>query len=104
MIKKNLILKINDKILIRDVLKKIQKSSRQIVYLTDNNNRLIGSITDGDIRRSLLNGYTLDSSIKDIYFKKTNYIKKKLNKDELIKFFENKKINSVPLIKNKKIK
>ena len=76
MIKKNLILKINDKILIRDVLNKIQKSSRQIVYLTDNNKRLIGSITDGDIRRSLLNGYTLDSSIKKIYFKKTNYIKK----------------------------
>ena len=90
MIKKNLILKINDKILIRDVLNKIQKSSRQIVYLTDNNKRLIGSITDGDIRKSLLNGYTLDSSIKKIYFKKTNYIKKKLKKDELIKFFEKK--------------
>ena len=93
MIKKNLILKINDKILIRDVLNKIQKSSRQIVYLTDNNKRLIGSITDGDIRRSLLNGYTLDSSIKKIYFKKTKYIKKKLKKDELIKLFEKKKIN-----------
>ncbi|NLB67973.1 MAG: NTP transferase domain-containing protein [Bacteroidales bacterium] len=36
------------------------------LFVTDNNRRLIGSITDGDLRRAIVAGCTLDSKICDI--------------------------------------
>jgi CBS domain-containing protein len=39
---------------INDILVKINKNKQGIVFLTDNKNYLLGSITDGDIRRCLL--------------------------------------------------
>ena len=40
-------------------------SSDGILFLTDKNYRLIGSLTDGDIRRGLLSGKNLNSSLKE---------------------------------------
>ena len=48
-------------------------SSDGILFLTDKNYRLIGSLTDGDIRRGLLAGKTLNSSLKEFIQKDRIY-------------------------------
>jgi predicted transcriptional regulator len=40
----------------------------KIVLITDKNGVLQGTISDGDIRRGLMNGLTLSSSIEKIQF------------------------------------
>lgn len=47
-----------------------------ILFVVDANDILIGSITDGDIRRGLLNNFNLDSKIDNIIQANARYIRK----------------------------
>jgi dTDP-glucose pyrophosphorylase len=51
---------------IRQAVKLIDRNEKGIVLIVDEDLRLLGTITDGDIRRALLAGHTLDSSVKDL--------------------------------------
>ena len=51
------------KVLVR-IKKFIFKNNRPIFFIVDNFNKCIGTVTDGDIRRALLQKASLDSSIK----------------------------------------
>ena len=44
----------------------INESGKGVCFIVDDNNTLIGIVTDGDIRRSILRGISLDSSISEI--------------------------------------
>lgn len=60
-----------------------------ILFVVDSEMKLLGSLTDGDVRRGLLKGYGTDQSVKDFiqrnpkFISKTNYSLK-----EVIKFRE----------------
>lgn len=47
-----------------EAMQVLQKNERGILFVTDNR-RIIGVATDGDIRRSLLRGLSLESNVKD---------------------------------------
>ena len=53
---------------IREAVRLLDKGAIQIVLVTDEKDRLLGTITDGDIRRGLLDGVSLDSPVKQIYY------------------------------------
>ncbi|MFE1630426.1 nucleotidyltransferase family protein [Brevibacillus reuszeri] len=46
------------------VLEIIDVGARQLALVVDENRRLLGTVTDGDIRRGLLKGVLLESSVK----------------------------------------
>lgn len=52
---------------IKESLEIIDTGTMRIAIVIDDNNILLGTLNDGDIRRALLNGYTLDTEIKNIY-------------------------------------
>lgn len=54
---------INYKATIIQALKVIDKVAKGIVYIVDDDFKLIGSLTDGDIRRALINGMNLNSNV-----------------------------------------
>ncbi|MBD3795840.1 MAG: CBS domain-containing protein, partial [Epsilonproteobacteria bacterium] len=56
-------------ITIREALQIIDGGSIQIALVVDEDDKLLGTLTDGDIRRGLLNGLELNSSIESIFFK-----------------------------------
>jgi dTDP-glucose pyrophosphorylase len=91
-------LKISETSSIRDALKIIDGGAMQIALVVDSENRLLGTITDGDIRRGILNGYDLSSSIENIYSK--NFISAKIGdtKEEILKKALLKKIHQIPII------
>ena len=62
-------------------------------YLVDNKNHLLGSINDGDVRRSLLKGNDLNTKIKKIYYRKTISLDKDLTNNEIIKILKKKKFH-----------
>ena len=52
--------------LIIDALKKIDSSETQIALVVDENKRLIGTVTDGDVRRGILRGIPLSAPVTEI--------------------------------------
>mgnify|MGYP002629560575 CR=1 FL=1 len=51
---------------IREALNLINELSGKTLFIVDESNKAIGSVTDGDIRRGLLKGLSLESKIKDV--------------------------------------
>ena len=51
-------------------------SQDAILFVVDENNKLIGSLTDGDVRRGLLNNFNLDAFINEIIQPNPRYIRK----------------------------
>ena len=54
---------------IRQSLAIIDSGAKKIAIVADENQKLLGTLTDGDIRRAILNGGGLDDSIEAIYFR-----------------------------------
>ena len=107
---------INKEKTIYDALKRLNEItniSRLILFVTDDNNRIIGSLTDGDIRRSLILDTNIRKKIedvcrKDFFFEYDSNSFLDLNKyrDKDIKILPilNKRKNLVDLIDLEKIK
>lgn len=60
-----------------DALKTINKMERNealTLFVEDSNRSIIGTLTDGDIRRSLINGDTLESNVKKIAHRNFSYL------------------------------
>ena len=58
---------------IKDALIVIEKNAQGICFVTQEK-KLIGVLTDGDIRRSLLDGKSIESSVSDIMQKQFTYL------------------------------
>ncbi|UQZ33835.1 alcohol dehydrogenase [Paenibacillus sp. PK3_47] len=87
---------------ILNVMEIIDKSSLQFAVVIDKENRLLGTVTDGDIRRGILRGHPLDTAIEQVmnnnpvyerYGKRASYYK------ELIK---EKKLKQLPIVNGRK--
>lgn len=50
-----------------------------ILFVVDSNNKLVGSLTDGDIRRALIKGVEIESSVEEVIQKEPKYIIKGQN-------------------------
>ena len=51
---------------IREAISALNRGSLQIALVMDAEQRLIGTVTDGDIRRGLLQGFNLDSPVSQV--------------------------------------
>lgn len=68
---------INSNTLIKDALIHLDKlASDAILFVIDIDNKLIGSLTDGDIRRGLIKGFTIENKIDEIIQPNPRYIRK----------------------------
>lgn len=91
---------INENATIGQALKVISEGAIRIAIVVNNNQKLIGTITDGDIRRGFLKKLNLNSSIKKIVFKKPVIAKKNDTKEKLLKIALSKKIYQIPIVDN----
>lgn len=85
-------------------LEKIEGNNKGFVIVVDNQNVVKGTLTDGDIRRSLLNGKNLDTPVSEIVSRNYSFLNEYDSFDRLINFFKTSKINFLPIInKNKQL-
>lgn len=75
-----LTIKSND--VLRKALQNLNKSGLAILFVVDENNMLVGILTDGSIRRSLLSNFNLDSIVMDVM--KTEFISFPVNTDNAV--------------------
>jgi len=61
-----------------------------IIFIVDKDNKLVGSLTDGDVRRGLLRGITIEHKVDEIIQPSPKYLRKgEKNIDKVIEFREN---------------
>ncbi len=73
-------------------------SQDAILFVVDGNDKLIGALTDGDVRRGLIKGFTIDSSINDIIQENPRYITKGGNNLEKIIEYREGDFRIVPVV------
>ena len=85
---------------ISDAIEKLNISKYGIILVTSitDNKRLIGTITDGDIRRALIKHISLNCPIKDIMFTKPHTAFYKTSDKDLITILAKNSIMQMPLI------
>jgi len=89
---------VKSNITIKQALGIIDKSSKQILLVIDENEKLIGTLNDGDIRRGLLGGISLEDEIEKIYFKNPTVASINDTKESIIRLAASKKIHQIPLV------
>ena len=85
---------------IQDVLKVINNESLQLALVVDLDNRLLGTVTDGDIRRALINGIPLSNPISEIMFTVPTFTDCSTSKAKILELMNAKQLNSIPILDN----
>ena len=101
--KKNKIKKllIKPNALVKDAIKNLNESELKIILVVKNN-KLLGTIVDGDIRRGMLNGVSINDNIKNIVHKKPIVAKSNVNKDKIFTLMKENKLQHIPIINKSK--
>ncbi len=84
--------------LIKDAMLAIDEGACKIALVINEEMKLLGTITDGDIRRAILQEISLDSSIVDIYCKTPIIASPNTSKSDLIELAESHKILRIPIV------
>lgn len=88
---------------ILEALKKIDSNKKGFLVVIDDNENVIGTLTDGDIRRAFINGIDKDNDVKGIL----NSTCKCVNSDDdigiVINIFKDNKFKFLPIIRNNKL-
>lgn len=97
-----------------EALNKMEGKDRPTLFVVDANNALVGTLTDGDVRRGLLNGKNLNDNLQEIMHKRYRFLQRnqfslndidrlRVEEIELIPLLdENKKIIRILDLKDKK--
>ena len=87
---------------IKSVLNIINKSVKQnhlwkMALVVDNKHRLIGAVTDGDVRRGLINGVTVNDRVSKIMVNDPIFVESNLSKNEMLLLMKKKIRNTARL-------
>lgn len=88
---------------ILDAIKKLNELSSEIaliLFVVDDDQKVIGSLTDGDIRRALINGYTLNETVETVALKKFTYLRKSEFNVEKLRHIKTNRLKIVPILDN----
>lgn len=83
---------------LKDSMSVIEKSKLKVALVIDNEKKLIGLLTDGDVRRALLNNLTLDSKVKNILIKQPIVCKVKDSKSKILQTAIDHQVYQLPIV------
>lgn len=88
-----------------EALEALRASGNKCLIIVDKNKRLLGTLTDGDLRSIIISGHKLNKSIKNYYNKSPKFVyQNKFNLKDLKNEFLKEKYDLIPVIsKNKKV-
>jgi dTDP-glucose pyrophosphorylase len=94
---------LEEKSTMADAINTLEKIQYGIVFVLSHGDELVGIVTDGDIRRSLMSGLGLNSSILDILNKIPVTINVNHNKNEVFEKFNDLRVEHLPVLDGKKL-
>lgn len=76
----------------------LDQMQAKIALVIDGNGRLVGSIVDGDVRRGLLNGFTLESTVRNIMHADPFVLPHNTSRQKVLEAMHLLDIKQVPLV------
>jgi dTDP-glucose pyrophosphorylase len=99
---KNTILKQTDTM--EKAIQVLNKESLRIVMVVNDDDQLVGTITDGDIRRGLLGHLSVNSELSDFMFMKPTVALEEESRDDIFLKMKNLDLLQIPIVdKNNKV-
>lgn len=83
---------------IKDAMSRMDRNKEKVLFLTDDRDKLLGALTDGDIRRWILANGNLKEKAGKIYNRKPTFVKEGCTIDEIKKIMLNTKIEWIPVV------
>jgi dTDP-glucose pyrophosphorylase/predicted transcriptional regulator len=89
---------LNDDATVQEALNCLESSSFQIALVVSNENKLVGTISDGDIRRSFLSGMTLKNKVLKAINNRPIVVSPKVDRDKVVEIMALNKISQLPIV------
>lgn len=81
-----------------DALTQIDANKQGFVVVTDENGRVLGVLTDGDVRRAIIKGYVVSEPISTIYTKNAKTVSVHDGFETVTELFKNEAIKFLPIV------
>ncbi len=83
---------------VREAMRIIDNTAMQIALVIDQESRLVGVITDGDIRRGLLKGVSMDEPVILIMNRNFTSVGLNASKEEILRLMKLKVLRQIPVL------
>lgn len=88
---------------LRDAIRKLNDTAEKIIFVTDKNGSLVGTLTDGDIRRYVeKNGPELDVKVSNVMNRNPKFVYERKLKTLAYSDFLEYKVNFLPIVDDSK--
>ncbi len=79
-------------------IRNLEESALQIVLVVSSDGTLVGTLTDGDIRRGLLRGLDMNSSIDTIFRRESLVVPSHMGRDAVFQLMQTNRIHQLPVV------
>ena len=83
---------------IKHAINRLSETALQILIVSDSENRILGVITDGDIRRAIIKGISLDEKVGKIMNRNPKFLKVGFSEEEAKHMFLKYGIKRIPVV------
>lgn len=83
---------------IKQAIKSLEISSTQIVLVCDEKQRLLATITDGDIRRAILKNFDIETNVEKIMNFDPVFVYEQMPQEYAYAFMKEKQLKSIPIL------
>ena len=94
--------KLSPDMTILHAIKIIDESSQQIGLVVSEENKLIGTVTDGDIRRAIISGIGLNEPVHIIMNTNPSTVSVEVTKEKVLSLMKEKKLRQIPVLNSEK--
>lgn len=88
---------------IKEAMQKLNETSEKILFVVNEDKKLLGTLTDGDIRSGLINGMKFSDSIKDVMYDKFTAVQYGISeiKQSVRNLMVERKIEQIPVLNDR---
>src|SRR3990167_5538055 len=83
---------------VQQAINNLDETAMQIILVVSSDNHLLGTVTDGDIRRGFLRGLDMHSVITEIMHHYPLVVPEELTRDNVIHLMHVNRINQIPIV------
>lgn len=89
---------VSPKTTVLETIKVIDQGGMQIALVVDTDRKLLGTVTDGDVRRGILNGVSLEEPVEKLMNRRPTTATDSDNRESLFSIMNQGKFHQIPLI------
>jgi dTDP-glucose pyrophosphorylase len=94
---------VRETVSVKEAMRSLGKTGERILFVVDQENKLIGSLTDGDIRRWVLKEGELTSTIQNVFNREPIFFVDTYDREKIKKIMLENKIDGIPVVTKQKV-